>query len=244
VDRPTLHHDADPDADLDADPDGDLAADPDAGMAAEGGADAVAGRDGVVSGGRRDRREDLLAAAARRFVAVGIRKTTMEDVAREARAGKATLYRHFANKDAVIDALLEREAARLDRRLRAAAADRHDATGRIEAAFVVGVRFLVEHPVMTKGRDEEPGILLPRITANGGPLVRKGMELFTALIDEGIEAGELRRVDPAAAAEVIMRLILSYFSFPPMHVRVDDPDQASTFAHALVAGGLRAPSGG
>jgi AcrR family transcriptional regulator len=192
------------------------------------------------SGGRRDRREDLLAAAARRFVAVGIRKTTMEDIAREATAGKATLYRHFANKDAVIDALLEREAARLDRRLRGAAEEHDDAARRLEAAFVAGVEFFVDHPVLTKGRDEEPGILLPRITANGGPLVRRGMELFTSLIDEGIAAGELRKVDPAAAAEVIMRLILSYFSFPPMHVRVDDPDEASAFAHALVAGGLRA----
>jgi AcrR family transcriptional regulator len=200
----------------------------------------LAGPSMAANGGRRDRREDLLAAAAQRFVAVGIRKTTMEDVAKEARAGKATLYRHFANKDAVIDALLEREAARLERRLRAAAAEQQDAAGRIEAAFVVGVRFFVDHPVMTKGRDEEPGILLPRITANGGPLVRKGMELFTALIREGIATGELRTVDPAAAAEVIMRLILSYFSFPPMHVRVDDPEQASAFAHALVAGGLRA----
>jgi AcrR family transcriptional regulator len=193
----------------------------------------------AVARPRRGRREDLLAAAARRFVAVGLRKTTMEDIAREAGAGKATLYRHFANKDALIDALLEREAARLDRSLRAAAAERSDAAQRIEAAFVVGVRFFVDHPVMTKGRDEEPGILLPRITANGGPLVRRGMQLFTALIEEGIAADELRRVDPAAAAEVIMRLILSYFSFPPMHVRVDDPEQASAFAHALVAGGLR-----
>jgi AcrR family transcriptional regulator len=198
-------------------------------------------RPAATSGGRRDRREDLLAAAARRFVAVGIRKTTMEDIAREATAGKATLYRHFANKDAVIDALLEREAARLDRRLRGAADEHDDAARRLEAAFVAGVEFFVDHPVLTKGRDEEPGILLPRITANGGPLVRRGMELFTSLIDEGITAGELRKVDPAAAAEVIMRLILSYFSFPPMHVRVDDPDEASAFAHALVAGGLRAP---
>jgi AcrR family transcriptional regulator len=188
---------------------------------------------------RRDRREDLLSAAARRFVAVGLRKTTMEDIAREARAGKATLYRHFANKDALIDALLAREAARLERRLQAAADEHADASARIEAAFVTGVSFFVEHPVMTKGRDEEPGILLPRITANGGPLVVKGLELFTRLIEEGVETGELRAVEPRAAAEVIMRLILSYFSFPPMHVRVEDPDEARSFAHALVAGGLR-----
>jgi AcrR family transcriptional regulator len=189
---------------------------------------------------RRDRREDLLAAAARRFVAVGIRRTTMEDVAREARAGKATLYRHFANKDAVIDALLEREGARFERLLRTAADEHEGAAEGIEAAFVVGVRFFVEHPVMTRGRDEEPGILLPRITANAGPVVRRGLELFTGLIARGVDRGELREVDPPAAAEVIVRLILSYFSFPPMHVAVDDPDQARAFAHGLVAGGLRA----
>jgi AcrR family transcriptional regulator len=192
---------------------------------------------------RRDRREDLLSAAAHRFVAVGLRRTTMEDIARQARAGKATLYRHFANKDAVIDALLAREAGRFVRILERAVAAESHAPDQLEAAFVAGVRFFVEHPVLTKGRDEEPGLLLPRITAKGGPLVVRGLELFGHLIEDGIAAGELRQVDPRAAAEVVMRLILSYFSFPPMHVRVDDPQEARAFAHALVAGSLRAPRG-
>ena len=187
---------------------------------------------------RPDRREDLLAAAGRRFVAVGIRKTTMEDIAREARAGKATLYRHFGNKDAVIDALLEGEGERFTRALERGAALHDDAPGRIEGAFVAGIRFFVDHPILTKGRDEEPAMILPRITAGGGPLVRRGLELFHQLIADGVAAGELRRVEPAAAAEVVVRLILSYFTFPPMHVRVDDPEEAATFARALVAGGL------
>jgi AcrR family transcriptional regulator len=195
----------------------------------------------MTEGSRRtDRREDLLAAAGRRFVAVGIRKTTMEDIAREARAGKATLYRHFRNKDAVIDDLLEREGERFTRALEHGAAGQATAAGRIEGAFLAGVRFFVDHPILTKGRDEEPGILLPRITAGGGPLVRRGLALFTELIAEGVASGELRRVDPAVAAEVVVRLILSYFAFPPMHLRVDDPEEAAAFAHALVAGALRA----
>lgn len=188
---------------------------------------------------RRDRREDLLVAAARRFVADGLRRTTMEDIAREAGAGKATLYRHFANKDAVIDALLEREAQRFERVLEQAAAGETDAAGRIEATFVAAVAFFVEHPVLTRGRDEEPGLLLPRITADGGPLVTRGLERFGQLIGEGVASGELRAVDPRAAAEVVVRLVLSYFSLPPMYVGVDDPDEARAFAHALVAGGLR-----
>jgi AcrR family transcriptional regulator len=190
--------------------------------------------------GRPDRREDLLSAAGRRFVAVGIRKTTMEDIAREARAGKATLYRHFGNKDEVIDALLEREGERFTRALERGARGHELATGRLEGAFLAGVRFFVDHPILTKGRDEEPGILLPRITAGGGPLVRRGLALFTELIEEGVASGQLRPVDPPAAAEVVVRLILSYFAFPPMHVRVDDPDQAAAFARGLVAGALRA----
>lgn len=193
-----------------------------------------------MSAPRPDRREDLLAAAARRFVAVGIRATTMEDIAREARAGKATLYRHFRNKDAVIDALLVREAARLERALTEAAAGQPDASRRIEAAFVRGVGFFVTHPVLTKGRDEEPGVLLPRITADGGPLVRLTLDRFTELIAAGVATGELRAVDPREAAEVIVRLILSYFSFPPMYVQVEDPAAAAAFAHHIVAGGLRA----
>jgi AcrR family transcriptional regulator len=192
---------------------------------------------------RGRRREELLAAAGRRFVATGIRRTTMEDIAREAGAGKATLYRHFANKEAVVDALIELEAARLERRIESAIACHDDAAERVEAAFVVGIAFLVEHPLLTRGRDEEPALILPRITANGGPLVAMGLERFTRLIDEGISSGELRPVDPRAAAEVLMRLILSYFVFPPMHVRVDDPDQARALARAIVAGNLRRDGG-
>jgi len=192
--------------------------------------------------GRRGRREDLLVAAARRFVAVGIRRTTMEDIARDAKAGKATLYRHFANKDAVVDALLEREAERFVRELQRASAQHRDAARQLEAAFLAGVRFFVDHPVLTKGRDEEPGLLLPRVTANAGPVVTGGLELFRGLIEQGIERGELRDVEPDAASEVIMRLILSYFTFPPMHVRVDDPAEAERFAHGLIAGAFRAPS--
>jgi AcrR family transcriptional regulator len=194
----------------------------------------------VTRGPRPGRREDLLAAAARRFVQVGIRRTTMEDIARDAGAGKATLYRHFGNKDAVIDALVAREADRFVRALTAAAQAEQDAASKLEAAFLAGVRFFVDHPVLTKGRDEEPGQLLPRVTANGGPVVTRGLALFRDLISEGVDRGELRRVEASAAAEVVMRLILSYFTFPPMHVRVEDPDEASRFAHALIAGAFRA----
>ena len=56
-------------------------------------------------------REVILAGAARRFVAVGVTKTTMAEIAAEARTTKPTLYKRFPDKTAVVEALVRRETA-------------------------------------------------------------------------------------------------------------------------------------
>jgi AcrR family transcriptional regulator len=188
----------------------------------------------------RSRREALLDAAAGRFVAVGITKTTMEDIARAAGAGKATLYRYFPNKGAVLDALVERENERFSRTLARAADVPGPAPDRIEAAFVAALGFLRSHPMLTKSLAEEPDVLLPYLTLRSGPVARSGMQLLTDLIRRGVEAGELRPVDPVWAAETLFRLLLSFFSMPPLAIRVDDPAQVRRYARGLVAGGLAA----
>lgn len=190
--------------------------------------------------GRPSRRDDLLAAAARLFVATGLRKTTMEDIAREAGAGKATLYRHFANKSDLIDALLVAEGERLRRRLSRAYGARDGVLPGVEDAFLAGLQFLVDHPVLARGRDEEPGLLLERVTAHRGPLVDTALDWFADVIREGMAAGEIREVEPRWAAEVLVRLMLSWFAFPPMAIPVHDPEQARVFAHVLIAEGLAA----
>lgn len=187
---------------------------------------------------RRSRRDDLLAAAARRFIETGLRKTTMEDIAREAGAGKATLYRHFSNKSDLIDALLVGEGERLRRRLNRAYEGREGVLPGLEDAFLTGVRFLVEHPVLTRGRDEEPAMLLERVTAHQGPLVEAALDWFAQVVQDGIDAGEVREVEPRWAAEVLVRLMLSWFAFPPMAIPVHDPARAGVFAHALITEGL------
>jgi AcrR family transcriptional regulator len=53
-------------------------------------------------------RSALLEAAERQFVADGYRATSQDAIAAEARFTKGALYRHFANKQAVFVAVLER----------------------------------------------------------------------------------------------------------------------------------------
>lgn len=186
---------------------------------------------------RGDRRSDLLAAAARRFVADGVARTTMEDIARDAGAGKATLYRHFRNKDAVVDALLEREARRLGDEVDAASRAAHGAEALV-AAVATSLEFLLDHPMLTRGRDREPAILLARVTATDGPLVREVLARFADLIGAGVRAGELRDVPTRPAAEVLLRVVLSYFALPPVAVDLSTTALRRAFARDLVTAGL------
>lgn len=57
--------------------------------------------------------EGILDAALVEFDRYGIRKVTLEDVARRAGVSRTTIYRRFANRDELIAAVMDRENARL-----------------------------------------------------------------------------------------------------------------------------------
>ena len=60
------------------------------------------------SNGRQQREEHILDVAAKLLVRQGYRKTTIEDVAREAGVGKGTIYLHWKDKNALFRAVILR----------------------------------------------------------------------------------------------------------------------------------------
>ncbi len=49
-----------------------------------------------------DRKIQIIKAAAKRFARHGLNKTTLDEVARDIRIGKATIYHYFTSKDDLI----------------------------------------------------------------------------------------------------------------------------------------------
>jgi AcrR family transcriptional regulator len=68
---------------------------------------------------REERREAILDAAGEVFTTKGFDATRMEDVARVAGIAKGLLYKHFASKDALFDALVDRQGNRYVAEIRA-----------------------------------------------------------------------------------------------------------------------------
>src|SRR4051812_22604853 len=97
---------------------------------------------------RKSKRDAVLEAAERVFTRFTYPKTSVDDVAREARAGKATVYAHFPSKEALYLSVIEREvdlwfstlAARTDWTLPAPAL--------LESLALAGVEYLEGKPLL------------------------------------------------------------------------------------------------
>ena len=60
--------------------------------------------------GKDEVREQLVQAARQVFVRYGYKKTALDDIAREARKGKSTIYYYFKSKDEIFKAVIDAEA--------------------------------------------------------------------------------------------------------------------------------------
>src|ERR1700704_474552 len=106
----------------------------------------------------RDRILDATLACVAR---VGLGKTTLDDVAREAGLARATLYRYFPGKQPLISALVAREASRLGADLVDATADCSTLEDAVVELVTTAVARLEAHTALQSVRLVEPQVLLP-----------------------------------------------------------------------------------
>src|SRR3954468_12978768 len=112
----------------------------------------------------RDLPEPVLAATRAAVLAVGVRRTTLTDVARRAGVSRMTLYRLVPDVSTLILEVMSREFAALIAAAEAAARRRRTARARIAATTAALVRLLHEEPLFRRVLDVDPELLLPYLT--------------------------------------------------------------------------------
>ena len=156
-----------------------------------------------------DLADRILDATRRLLVTAGARKLSLSDVATLAGVSRPTIYRYFASKEDLIDALGAQERRRFDAAMERAMTG---VTGvaRLEAAVDVVVSFVADQP---PGRqlDLDPGFALEQM-AQALPMITKGL---TAVVhqcarENGIDAA----VSARGLAGAIARVALSHYLFP------------------------------
>src|SRR6185369_15292210 len=94
--------------------------------------------------------EDILEAALKEFSEIGIRRTSIDDVARRVGLARATVYRHVGTKNHLIELVIEAETRRAVVELDHTLSRQDDAAKAIEAGFVFLVRYVRGHPLFDR----------------------------------------------------------------------------------------------
>ena len=188
----------------------------------------------------------ILAATLEQAELVGIRRTTMEDVARRSGVGRATLYRRFPTKGALIDAVVLAEARRyLDgsAQARAQAATFED---RMVYSTVFSVTFMREHTLLKKLLRTEPETILPSLTVDAGAIIDYATDHSAALLRTELygstpttpaQERHLRTV-----AELHTRLTLSFIVTPHTNINLATIDDTRAYVRNYLMPMITGPS--
>jgi len=152
----------------------------------------------------RNTSDDALLDAARSCVlAVGLRRTTLTDVARRAGVSRMTMYRRWPDMASLMADLMTREWVGLARAALARATG--DTTrDRVVSMLVTGVRDLRANPVFRRIVELDPEVLLPYLVDRRGTSQDHVLGMLTEAIDQGRTDGSLGKGNPALLARGAM----------------------------------------
>ena len=139
--------------------------------------------------------EPILAATRDSVLAVGVRRTTLTDVARRAGVSRMTLYRIVPDVTTLILAVMATEFAALFEAAEARASRRRSARARIVATTVEVARTLPEEPLFRRVVEVDPELLLPYLTDRVGSTQRLAAGHLRRMLADGMADGSVRRAD-------------------------------------------------
>ena len=157
-------------------------------------------------------------------LAVGVRRTTLTDVARRAGVSRMTLYRRWPDVRSLVGDLMTREwvgvatGAMPERRAGT------DARTLLVDGLVAGVAAFRDHPLFRKIVDVDPELLLPYVLDRRGASQEALLKLLADGLREGHADGTVRPGHPERQARSLLLVVQSFTLSLRTMTDEDDPD--------------------
>jgi TetR/AcrR family transcriptional regulator, repressor for uid operon len=177
----------------------------------------------------------ILDAALAVAAASGVRHLTVDEVAQRAGVGRVTVYRRFGDRQRLIDALAVREARRCLAVLDAATTPEQPIADQVAEGFVASLRLIRGHPVLSRLATHEPDLLLEALRDDRAPIFALARSYLAGRLAAAERAGARTDIDVGQAAEVLVRLMVSFALIGDSVLPIDDEDEARELARRLLA---------
>ncbi|MFC7310440.1 TetR/AcrR family transcriptional regulator [Streptomyces monticola] len=186
----------------------------------------------------------VLDAAYEQFCRMGIRRSTMEDVARRAGVSRITAYRRFATKDALVEQVVRREFRRYFDQFLIDIQEAETAADRVVLGFVSSLRAIRSNPLIGGLMAAEPDLLVPSMVGDGGRTLATVQRFVAGQLAREQQAGHVPgEVDVQLVAELMTRLSTSFLVTPSHLIDLDDDEQLRAVARNFLVPMLEARPG-
>jgi TetR/AcrR family transcriptional regulator, repressor for uid operon len=163
-------------------------------------------------------------AAFEVFAEYGIRRATIDDVARRAGVSKMTVFRRFESKQGLVRVVIAREIRRGMAGLDRVWEREQTLEQRVVLGFSFAVNFVRGHALFDRLLRSEPEVLLPLLTVDGTAALALYRELIGQRLRTEVRAGHAAPADVDQAAEVLARLAISLLLTREGTITLDDDE--------------------
>ena len=181
---------------------------------------------------QRSSREEVLDAVVASVEAIGVRRTTMAEVARRAGMSRSTLYTHFSDVTEATAAALTRELGSLVAEVLAEAGSTRG-TGR-EQLVATATRLaavIPDQPLIERILELDGELLVPYLVQRLGSSQRAILDTVADLIGAGQRDGSIRDGEPQVLAFSVFLLTQSFV----VSARIAESELGRETAHAELA---------
>ncbi|MDT5221842.1 MAG: hypothetical protein QOF15_3947 [Mycobacterium sp.] len=181
-------------------------------------------------------RELILESAYACFRKHGLLKTTIVDIAKEARVSRSTIYEYFRDKGEILEACAEHASEQFYREMSRAM----DRGGSLEEKLSNAAVFVTQarRAIASEDYFDEDAISL-LLTKDAAVLLRECIDFFAPHLSAAKLTGEVRKdLDIESAGEWFARILFSLFSTASPIRDMGDPAVVAEFVSAHVVRGF------
>lgn len=159
-------------------------------------------------------------------LAVGVRRTTLTDVARRAGVSRMTLYRRWPDVRSLVGDLMTREWIAVATGALPEPGPGAPVRDVITEGLVAAVRAFGAHPLFRKILDVDPELLLPYVLDRRGASQEALLEMLAGSLREGHADGSVRAAHPERQARSVLLIVQSFTLSLRTMTDEDDPELA------------------
>lgn len=175
----------------------------------------------------------ILQAAKQCYLHYGVEKTGMQDIAREAKLARSTIYRYYPTADDLLLALISMEMQVMNRELSKKLARFERPEDVIVEGVVIALKAIPQHPLLSQVFAGDSSSALRQKVWNSPAIVALGTDLMATVMQTSLEQGHLQQsVRSEVLIEWVYRILLSFLSLPSNWVKTDKQLRATL--HALL----------